>query len=200
MIETDVAVCNQALYLIGANRIDDLSEGSPSSRACSQFYVPTKDEVLCENPVGWNCAIKRVQLADLAETYYTSWAYQYQLPTDPYCLKVLALLDFVNETYAEIENEPYEVEGRVLLCGQEKVGIKYIARVTDESELDSWVAEVLVFKMAFKISQKLGNKSPADMYQLYLKKLHEARQIDGMNRKNREKPQKALESWVDQYL
>lgn len=198
MIESDVAICNQALYLIGADRIDSLSEGSPSSIPCLQFYTPTKDEVLSENPTGWNCAIKRRQLADLAEEYYTDWKYQYQLPEDPYCLRVHAILDFINNTYREMEHEPYEVEGRVLLCNLSAVGIKYTARII-ESQMDSWVAETLIYKLAAKVSTKIGNKKPAEMYQAYKLQWQTALQLDGMNRKNRQKPQDTLNSWVDNH-
>lgn len=196
MIESDVAICNQALYLIGADRIDTLSEGSPQSKACLQFYTPTKDEVLSEHT--WNCAVWRVQLADLAGTYYTNWKYQFQLPEDPYCLRVLALLDFINSTYAELPHEPYEVEGRVLLCNLSAVGIRYIGRIL-ENQMSSWVAETLVYKLAAKISTKIGNKKPTDMYQAYMVQWQRAIQLDGMNRKNRDKPRTSLDSWVDDY-
>ena len=73
MIATDVEVCNQALFALGANPIVTMTEESPSSKPCLQFYASTLDEILAEYP--WNCATALIALTAHVGTIYTNWLY-----------------------------------------------------------------------------------------------------------------------------
>ena len=85
MSEVDIA--NRALAKIGAESITSFDDGTKRSNLCRDIYPSTRDAVLRAYP--WNCAIERQELAlDLAVPLF-GYAYKYQLPIIPYCLRVL---------------------------------------------------------------------------------------------------------------
>ena len=75
--------------MIGATNIIALNEDSKSARVCNQRFANVRDAVMRAHP--WNCIVTRASLAADTETPAFTFAYQYTLPTDPYCLRVLHL-------------------------------------------------------------------------------------------------------------
>lgn len=148
---TVTSVCNHALGLCGQSRIGGIEpiEDNDRSRACAQFFAETLDTVLYDVP--WNFATRRASLgAPLSETPAYEWTYAYQLPSDPYCLRVLS----TNQS-----SLPWVVEGRQLLIDSSAVSIKYTARITDESQWDPGFAHALALLLSAKIAYTL-TKNP----------------------------------------
>jgi hypothetical protein len=126
MATSEVQICNIALQMLGADPITALNEGSKRASLCKEFYEPARDATLRDHE--WNFAQVRVLLVKEVATPAWGFDFQYQLPTDPYCLRV---------------NEPYPMEaewtvesdadgtGRKLLSDTDNIGIRYTARVTD---------------------------------------------------------------------
>ncbi len=163
MVSSRVELCNLALTGLGANRISTLSGSDDASVICNQMYYPVLDEALRRHD--WQFAIKRQALAASADTNYTGYDYMYQLPEDPKCLKVLNLLD---SSYEEVARTtyPFMVEGRKLYTDYEDAILKYIARITDPSEMDSafvwFFVEYLAFRIAFRITNDLQKEAMAE--------------------------------------
>ena len=84
-----VDICNNALVDLGASSIVSLTEDSKAARLCNQRYDSIRDTVFRFHP--WNCLINRASLAADAVAPAFEYAFQYTLPTDPYCLRVLSL-------------------------------------------------------------------------------------------------------------
>jgi hypothetical protein len=152
-------ICNEALGELGASLIQGFTDGTSVSTLCGTFYPQARDATL-ELHV-WDFAQRRVLLAASAEAPAFGWAYQFPLPTDPYCLKV-------HETDRG-SWVPWDVEldsqgRRVLLSDQSSVGILYTARIEDLNLWSPLALQVLVKVLAAKLAKPItGQNSTAEM-------------------------------------
>ena len=168
---SEVDICNSALNMVGASNIISLTEDSKPARVCNQRYELVRDAVFRSHP--FNCLIRRGELAQLSTTPSFEYAYEYQLPADPYCLRVL-------EVEGEELGVEYEIEGRKILTDEGTMKIKYLARVTDTGEYDASLIEVLSARIAHEIAYPLTNSNTVaeQLWNLYLQKLSECRFVD----------------------
>lgn len=166
-----VDICNSALNNIGASNIIALTEDSRSGRLCNQRYEFVRDSVFRSHP--WNCLIKRASLAQDTDAPAWEYAYSYQLPADPYCLRIL-------EVEGEQDGVEYVIEGRKLLTDEGTIKIRYIARVTDPNEYDVLLIEAIAAALAADLSYPVANSVglQQNMYSVYQAKLAEARFVD----------------------
>lgn len=145
MALTNVAICNMAFTRIGTNRISSLTQDTENARIANLLYDFIVDEVLASYP--WPCAITRASFAQLTTTPAYEYAYEYQLPSNPYCLKVLSVYP----------TGDYKVEGRKLLTDLSSVSARYIGRLTNASDFSPYVTRVLVAKLAVEFSGRIAN-------------------------------------------
>lgn len=150
MISSSVELCNISLTLLGAGQISSLSSGEENAVVCNLLYEPALDEALRMHD--WNFAITRQQLAALTSDNYTDYDNKFQLPMDPYCLKVLALL---NDDYEEEDEEEYLLEGRQIYTDLDDAYLKYIGRITEVSHWDSGFATFFSYYLATKIGYRI---------------------------------------------
>ncbi len=164
-----VDICNSALNQIGASNIISLTEDSKAARICNQRFEFLRDSVFRAHP--WNCLIHRTTLAADSTAPAFEYAFQYQLPTDPFCLRVLGLLD---------TNILFRIEGRKLLTDDSTVNLIYVGRVTDVNEYDTLLIETLAAALAYDFAYPLVGSSTlaANMYTFYQDKLKEERFVD----------------------
>lgn len=173
---SDVEIANNALSMLGDDPITSLADDTERARLVNRIYPQTRDAVLRSHP--WNCAITRATLGRLSTAPAFGWLYQYALPTDPYCLRVLALND--DEACADSGDE-FKVEGKALLTNTTTANIRYIQRITDPAQYDALLYEALSAKLAAKMAYPI-TKSQATaqaMLATYNGMLREARTIDG---------------------
>jgi hypothetical protein len=171
---TEVSICSNALRRLGDSPITSLTEDSERARLCNAFYEPSRDAILRSHT--WNFAINRATLAKLSSAPAFEYAFQYALPTDPFCLRVLKM---------EFEDYEFKVEnlagqGRVLLTNEGEANIIYIARVTDPSLFDSMFVDVLTAKLAVDLAYPVTNSTTlqTQMQRLFERKLSDARSLD----------------------
>lgn len=164
-----VGICNNALIKDGQDVITALTEDSKAARLCNQLYEDVRDAVLRSHP--WNCAVTRKALALLSSTPDWGYAYEYQLPTSPYCLRVLRM------DYLDYE---FKIEGCKLLTDQGAANILYIARITDPNQFDKLLIEAIAARLASELAYPLtaSNTLSVNMWKLYESKLSEARGVD----------------------
>lgn len=171
--ETDI--CNMALMKVGAKPlISSLIEDSDNARVCNTFYAAVRDAVLRSHP--WNCALHRATITALVTAPDSDWDHQYQLPTNPYCLRLLQV--------GTLEDQPtrWTVEGRRLLTDEDSPPIVYVKRITDTNEFDALLIDALVLKLAIKIVMPLSKDArivQSLVDELEAISLPEARSIDG---------------------
>ena len=172
---TEVSICSNALRKLGDDPITSLTDDTERARLCNSFYESSRDACLRAHP--WNFAITRATLAQLSSTPAYGFSYQYALPTDPYCLRVLEM-EYQDYIF-KIEN--LATEGRVLLSDESTAKILYIARITDTSLFDSLFVDLLTAKLSINLAYAITGslKVQEQMYLLYTKILSEARSVDG---------------------
>ena len=85
---SETQICNMGILKTGSKvTISALTEDSDNARLCNTFWGPVRDAVLRSHP--WNCAIHRTTITAMSDTPDSDWDYQYQLPVNPYCLRIL---------------------------------------------------------------------------------------------------------------
>ena len=178
-----VDIANYALNIIGASNISALDENSKPARLVNQRYESVRDTVFRSHP--WNCLIRRSELAQEVDTPAFGYTYQYPLPTDPYCLRVLEFsngsLSYPQDNMFSNTGGPvFVVEGRKLLTDEGTARIKYIARITDPNDYDAGLVEALAARLAMELAYAItGSTSVVQITTaLYDEKMREARFVD----------------------
>ena len=177
-----VDICNEAMDLLGAATIASLTENSKEARLCNRRYETVRDAVLRAHP--WNAAIRRADLARDSSAPAFGFKYQYTLPTDPYCLRVLSFWN------SNVDNEltPYDsqvmfkIEGRKILSNEDACKIIYVARVTDTEQYDALLSSTIAHKLASETAYAItgSNSIAQQMFSLYEARIREARAMDAM--------------------
>jgi hypothetical protein len=172
---TEVSICSNALRKLGDDPITSLTDNTERARLCNGFYEPARDSILRSHP--WNFAITRATLAQLSATPAYGFSYQYALPTDPYCLRVLEM---------EYQDYIFKIEhlagtGRVLLTDESTAKILYIGKIVDTAQFDSLFVDTLTAKLALDLAYPITNsvKVQENMFNLLQQKLSLARSVDG---------------------
>lgn len=169
---SEVDVANDALTHLGRSRITSLNDSNEEARVMKQFFDGSVDAVLQDYP--YRCARYLAELSKLATAPTWGYDHAYQLPTSPYCLRVLDVLD-ADSDYT------WQRFGRNLHTDLDTCKIEYVGR-TDVSALDPLVnvavASYLAFRAAYALTQ--SRSMVADMWNLYKSDRQEARTADGL--------------------
>lgn len=149
-----IQICNMALSRLGASTITSLTDGTPEARLCNTLFNDLADRVMIQG--SWSTTIKRAELASTGNTPEFDFSYEYQLPVDPLCLKVL----HVNEVNPG--SVDFRIEGDKLLCDESTIKIKYIGQLTDTSEYGPLLTECIEILLASYLALPLtGDKTLA---------------------------------------
>lgn len=169
--ETDI--CNMGLFLIGDEKIENLTDDNDRARVANLFYDDTRDAMLRMHPFGFSKV-----WAELARAAGSpkKWAYHFTLPVAPKCLRVLK----PEESYPG--QIPYSVEGRKLLCNASAITILYIAQITDTGVFDALFTDLLAARLAAVFAQALTKqKTLIELaWKVYDMKKQEAQTVDGL--------------------
>jgi hypothetical protein len=164
-----VEITSNALRLLGDDPITSLTEDSERARLVNALYEEVRDEVT--RAAMWNCAKDRQVLASLATTPAFGWSFYHQLPST--CLRVVDVLS------GDIRVE-HELEGRKLMTDESSVNLIFLKKITDPNDMDSLFVGAYTAKLAAELAEAItGSRSLAEqMWQLYERKVREARTID----------------------
>lgn len=153
-----VQICNLALARLGASRITSLSDNTNEAKLCNLMYDDLAEEVMSEG--AWSSTIKRASLAKTTNTPAFGFTDEFQLPTDPFCLRVLAINDLTPGDY------DYRIEGDKLLANISTMKIKYIGRLTDTQSYDPMLKRAIVSRLAAELAYPItGNLQTANAMQ-----------------------------------
>lgn len=180
---SNVDIANYALNIIGASNISSFDENSKPGRLVNQRFESVRDAVFRSHP--WNCLIRRAELAQEVEAPAFGYTYQYPLPSDPYCLRVLEFsngsLSYPQDNMFSNTGGPvFVIEGRKLLTDEGTARIKYIARVTDPQQYDAGLVEAIAARLALEIAYAItGSTTVVQLASaIYDEKMKEARFVD----------------------
>jgi len=177
-----VDICNEAMDLLGAATITALTENSKEARLCNRRFETVRDAVFRAHT--WNVSIQRASLALDTDTPAFGFAYQFSLPTDPYCLRVVSFWNsnVNNDVAAYDSNVMFKIEGRKVLSNEGTCSIIYIARVTDTEQYDPLLSSTIAHRLASETAYAItgSNSLAQSMYALYQARLSEARSMDAL--------------------
>lgn len=131
------------------------------------------DEVMVEGP--WATTITRAALAQTTNDPVFGFDEEYQLPTDPFCLRVLE----INEDNAG--DYDFRIEGDKLLIDVDAVSIKYIGRITDTQSYGPMLQRAIVSRLAAELSYPLTGQAPVTerLYERYMRDVQNGLSMDG---------------------
>lgn len=172
---SEVQICSDALGQLGESPIMSLDDQTKAARLCKRFYPDLRDAVLRAYP--WRCAIAFQTLNPLAGSSIISgsgYAYTYQLPTDPFCLRALLL-----------NGDPsikWERVGNKIITDEPSITLKFIKRITDPGEYDALLMDALIARLAQILAYPItgDKKMGITAWELYMSKISEARFIDSV--------------------
>ena len=111
------------------------------------MFDSISEDVMAEG--AWTSATSRATLVKSATAPVYGYANQFQLPTDPFCLRVLD----VNET------EPGAIkwvrEGDKVLTDSDTLSIRYIFRVTNTESYDTKLKQAIIARLSYELSYEL---------------------------------------------
>jgi hypothetical protein len=159
MAESDTTICNQALGRIAAKRIadiDDTSDTKVEAQQCRLHFVPTRDAL--ERSHFWVFNKTRVVLSQSTTDPTFEYANQFLLPSD--FLRFRYKFD-AGAASNEISVFSFSLEhnadgARVILTDEDSVSLIYSRLETDAAKFDPLFTEVLVLKLARKLSVPLS--------------------------------------------
>ena len=174
---TLTGLVNNALRRLGDERINAITDSEPRAVLAAELWPNTRDEVLRD--FEWSVAIRRRALAELDEENLTPFDYVYRLPVDPYCLRLLNLIDTDGHEIRP-EQARYIVEGRKLYTNITPCAIRYIARAENVEEYDPLLVEALALKLASKMAFTLSQSREIEMNMLgqYVAIINQAKGMD----------------------
>lgn len=161
MAASSVEICNSALILVGAERINSITDENKRARLCLEQYDKLKKQLLANHP--WNFALKRTELATTTAPIY-EWSTAFVLPND--CLRV-----FETDLGDDVE---WVVEGRLLLTNTSTIKIKYVSSLVTEGHFSEGFSEALAHKLSIYLAYNLTQsttqaKSLKDDYKVALR-------------------------------
>lgn len=130
-----VQICNMALSRLSASTITSLTDGTTEAKLCNTLFDTLADRVMIQG--SWATVIKRASLSQTTNTPTFDYTYEFQLPVDPFCLKVLNLDEGAPGSI------PFRVEGNKLLSDNSTIKIRYIGRLTDTEEYGPLLTEAV---------------------------------------------------------
>lgn len=162
---SQVQICNLALSRLGASTITSLTDNTTEAKLCNTFFTDLADEVMVEG--SWSSTITRASLARTTNTPAFGYTYEFQLPVDPKCLKVLSIDE---EQSGSVD---YRIEGDKLLSNESTMKIRYIARLTDTEDWDAFLQRAFISRLASELAYPLtgdARKAEAEFerYQLFV--------------------------------
>ncbi len=164
MAASEVEICNQALYLIGAERISSLTADSKEARICNDMYSVIRDQLLAAHP--WNFAIRRAQYSAIDELPdgVFDWDYAFELPAN--CLRVVGIDD---------PEEPWAREADYLYTNYSPVSVKFIEKITSVDKFSPMFTKALAYAIAVEIGPHI-TQSPTLFERLEKKAEHTIRE------------------------
>ena len=167
-------LCNRALSLIGADRIESMEEASAEAKNCNLHYEAVRDEILRE--AEWNFAMKSEPLALLGELQGGS--YEYQRPS--HCV-------FVSQVYGPEGPRPvranFRIMGDRIICAIRQAQADYIRSDFLIEQADSLFQTAMEYRLASKMSATLGDANPSEkLMQYYMEYIARARLANAQER------------------
>lgn len=170
MALSDVAIVNDALVMLGADRISSLTQNHKNASVMNAVFERVRDACLRRHP--WSFAVERASVAaDAAETL---WGGLNKFP------KPADFVRLIRDDETGVRPD-WKIEGRFIITAYAApLEFKYIKRVTNPSEFDPLFAEYFAIALAVRTCKAItGSTSQAELLVKELRRVTmEARQVN----------------------
>ena len=175
-------VANLALQKLGAGEIVSMSEDTRERRAITRCYTMLRDRELRAH--NWNFSIKRAVLAPSSVAPLFEFAKAFPLPSD--CLRPLPPARDVDWTI-----EYHEGSKHILTNEGTVIYLRYVSRVTDETQFDPLFADMLACKIAWHCCEEItqSNQKKADIEREYDKAKADAKRTNAFEQATPQEPE-----------
>ena len=179
---SQVRVANLALQKLGAAEIVSMDEDTRERRAISRCYTMLRDRELRAH--NWNFSIRRKVLAPSSVAPLFEFAKAFPLPSD--CLRPLPPSRDVDWTI-----EYHEGSKHILTNEGTVIYLRYVSRVTDETQFDPLFADMLACKIAWHCCEELtqSNQKKADIEREYDKAKADAKRMNAFEQATPQEPE-----------
>lgn len=141
MATSKIEICNSALLKLGVEPISSFADTSKAATLCKYQYDRVRRKLLSAHL--WNFAIKRSNLAKLADVPLFGYGAAFQLPTD--CIRPLTTN----------QSKDFEEEGKTILMNSDSCILQYISDITDVSFFEAFFEEAFSFLLAAEFAYPL---------------------------------------------
>lgn len=181
---SEVSICNEALDILGAERITSLTQDHVNARECNACYAELRDREIEKHP--WNFARKRVVLAPDTVAPAFDFSYAFTLPSN--CLRILLPND---RNTVDWSSEG----GKILTNDGTSINLKYVAQITDPNAMPPSFRGALAAMIAWLKCEKItqSNSKKADAMAFYKFQIGEARRTNAFQRIAEDAPE---DTWV----
>jgi hypothetical protein len=156
--DTAVAICSDALILLGAKTISSFNDGTDEANTADRLYPDVRDMTLSMYP--WSFAYKKVKLSRLVTAPVSEWKYQYQMPGDT--LGNPRAVFETSQAYARPVKE-WEIIGDKLMTNNEEVYIDYPYQ-TPEYSMPQYFVQLLKYMMAWHLAYPITEQETKTAY------------------------------------
>lgn len=179
---SQVRVANLALQKLGAQEIVSMDEDTRERRAITRCYTLLRDRELRAH--NWNFSIKRKILAPSSVAPLFEFAKAFPLPAD--CLRPLPPARDVDWTI-----EYHEGSKHILTNEGTVIYLRYVSRVTDETQFDPLFADMLACKIAWHCCEEItqSNQKKADIEREYDKAKADAKRANAFEQATPQEPE-----------
>lgn len=143
MYATPDLLCSAALELLGHEPFTSwASTDDKHAKTAERLWPSVRDKVLAQ--AAFNSCIKRAELETPSGTApLFDWTHRFALPTD--WLRTLK----VGNRHS---SPPYRIEAGHILINAEAVSLRYVARITDSTQYEPALTELLVQAMVARMA------------------------------------------------
>jgi hypothetical protein len=139
-----VAICSNALTLLGEQTITSLTDGTTRANLCNAHFPSVRDETFEELKPNFAKALIKPPKDITVPTF--KWEASYTLPSD-----------FITVVEVLPRRIDYEIVGLQLFTNANGVEIIYIRREADTTKWTSLFASAVMYKLAMRLSIPLKN-------------------------------------------
>lgn len=146
-----VQIVNRALARLAQARLTSLDDNTQAGKLANDIYEDVAEETMSE--ACWTSTLRRATLAQSSTTPAFGYDYQYQLPTNPKCLRVIK----INE--CKPGDIDYRIEGDKLLTNESTASILYVAHITDSESYDIDLRQAIIWRLVIEMAYMYTGQS-----------------------------------------
>lgn len=194
---SSVAICNQALVKVGAERITSLLDDDESAKVLNAIYEIKRDAELAAHP--WTFAIKRASIPASSTAPAFGWAYSYPLPADYLALvevgENFTFYDSPTGALFALESDPATGGMAILTDQPTPLDIRYIYKVTNPGLFPAPFVESFACRLAAEIVERRTQSLPKrqQAWDEYRMAIRTARRMNAIEQPAKQIP---ASSWV----